>query len=322
VSNSNNLRQIVFKDLFADGARHRIDISKDSGNAACNASSFYTAPYYRSTGKKILNGDFNDCIMPSGWKDSLLAKRNASAPDAHWIAGQENFFTSRTVRGSLDSTCMIYYNNFNMSNGGYSGALSLISPKMDVTKYRDIKLHYDYNFLAYKFPNLPPVGSITVEGFDGTNWQKLAERQADLPNALGNIWDSVPQRVFIDLDTYKNKDFQLRFTVDDGSLIQRGSLGVFAAFDNIVVDGYLKDSAVNNYIVVYPNPVKGEVFIQFSQQPVTDINYRILDVSGRTVSKGVLNNYRISVNNLSSGMYLLVFYNNEKMIDKKKIIKQ
>jgi hypothetical protein len=319
--NSNSLKQIFFKDLFADGARHRIEVSKDSGNAACAATSFYTAPYYRSSSKKLLNGDFNDCSMPLGWKDSLLAQRNTAAPSARWLIAEQNFFVSKTPRGNLDSTCMIYYNNFNTSNGPYSGALSLTSPKIDLTRYKNIKLHYDYNFFAFKIPNLQPIGSIKVEGFDGMNWQKLFERQADMPNALRDIWDSVPQRIFIDLDSFKNKDCQVRFIVDDGSLINKSSLGVFAAFDNIVVDGYLKDSTANNDIVIYPNPTRGEVFIQFSQQPMTDITYRVVDVSGKVVKKGTLTNYRINMNGLSSGMYLCEFYSEGKFLAVKKMIK-
>lgn len=320
--NSSSSGQIFFKDLFADGSRHRIEISKDSENAACSATSFYTAPSYRSSSKKLLNGDFNDCSMPLGWKDSLLAKRNTAAPDARWIISDQNFFVSRTPRGSLDSTCMIYYNNLNTSNGPYSGALSLTSPKIDLTKYKNIKLHYDYNFLAYKFPNIQPVGSITVEAFDGIAWQKIFERHADMPNVLRDIWDSVPQRVFIDLDSFKNKDFQVRFIVDDGSLINKGTLGVFAAFDNVVVDGYLKDSTTNNDVIVYPNPTRGEVFVQFSQQPITNIFYRIIDVSGKIVSNGTLSNYRINLNRMSRGMYLLELYESRKIISTKKILKQ
>lgn len=320
IVNSSSLNQFVFKDLFADGARHRIEISKDSGNIVCAATSFYTAPYYRSSSKNLLNSDFNNCVIPGDWKDSLLAKHNVSSPDAHWIIAQQNFFTPRTMRGTLDSTCMIYYNSFNSQNK-YSGAISLTSSKIDLTKYKNIKLHYDYNFLAYKFSNSPAVGSITVEAFGGSNWRKISERQADLPNVSRNIWDSLPQRVFIDLDSFKNKEFQLRFIVDDGSLIQKTALGVFAAFDNIVVDGYLQDSSSANNITVYPNPTRQELFVKFELQPISNIYYRLVDVNGRIVGKGVLNNYRINMNASSSGMYLLELYSDDRMIATKKILK-
>jgi len=323
IPNNSTLMQIVFKDFFADGAMHRIDISKDSGNKVCTATSFYTAPYYRSSYTKLLDSNFNNCTMPAGWKDSLLAKNNIAAPDALWIIAKQNFFAARTPRGSLDSTCMIYYNSFNtLNNNAYSGSLSLTSPTVDLTKYTDIKLHYDYNFLAYKFPNLPPVGSITVEAFDGVSWQKIAERLADMPNGLRDIWDSLPSRVFIDLDNYKNKNFQVRFIVDDGSLIQKTTLGVFAAFDNIQIDGY-PVGAITNDFMIYPNPAREEVFIQFAQPALTGITYNIIDVIGRTVKYGLLTNSGIDLRNLAGGVYFLRLYQNNQQVGKaKKIVKQ
>lgn len=142
-----------------------------------------------------------------------------------------------------------------------------------------------------------------------------------MPNGLRNIWDSVPQRIFIDLDSLKNKNFQLRIIVDDGSFIQRNLLGVFAAFDNIVVDGYLQDSSSANNITIYPNPTRQELFVKFELQPISNIYYRLVDVNGRIVGKGVLNNYRINMNALSSGIYLLELYIDDRMIATKKILK-
>lgn len=320
VANNSSLKQIIFKDFFSDGARHRVDISKDPGNIACAATLFYTAPYYRASSIKLLNADFNDCAMPVGWTDSLLAKQNATAPTAHWTIWEQNNFSLRSERGNLDSTCMIFYNSLNSLNRS-SGAISLTSPATDITKYKDLKLHYDYNFFAAKIPNIIPIGSITVEAFDGSSWRKIVERQADMPNVVRNLWDSVPQRIFVDLDSLKNKNFQLRFTVDDGSLIHKTSLGVFAAFDNIVVDGYIKDSSANNNITIYPNPTRRELYVKFELQPVSNLKYRITDVNGVIVDKGLLNNYSIDINTINSGLYFLEVYSNDKLIAVKKIVK-
>jgi hypothetical protein len=311
---------IIFKDFFSDGARHRVDISKDSGNAVCTNTSFYYAPYYRSNSITILSNSFNDCSFPGGWKDSLLAKYNASLQNARWIIETPNYFTTRTARGSFDSTCMIYYNNFNNT---FSGSLSLTSPKIDLTKYANVTLHYDYNFLAYTFPSIPAVGSILVEAFDGTAWQKLTGRVANeiITGPVRNIWDSVPSRVFADLDKYINKEFQLRFIVDDGSLYDNRSVRVFAAFDNIGIDGYLKD-ATNTNIIFYPNPSQQDLFVQFDQAPLDKINYGIFDVTGRLVKKDVLNNYRIKLDGLSSGLYFIRLYSKGKSLTTGKFFKR
>jgi hypothetical protein len=168
IPNNSTLMQIVFKDFFADGARHRIDISKDSGNKVCTATSFYTAPYYRSSYTKLLDGNFNNCTMPSGWKDSLLAKHNTAAPDARWIIADKNFFTANNRREEAsDSSCMIYYNNHNIFNNPYNGAVSLTSHGIDLNQYRDTKLAFDYNFLGYFFHCCCNYSSITVQVYDG-----------------------------------------------------------------------------------------------------------------------------------------------------------
>ena len=321
-NNNGAIKQVVIKDLFADGARHRVEISKGMDNRACSAISFYDAPYYRSNSQSIFLADFNDCIMPLGWNDSLLAKAYPSEPDARFYVGQKNFLNDYTPRGNLDSSCMLFYNSII----GYSGSkLLTMVPIVDLSKYQNVKLHFDYNFLAFKYPTSPVLSSINIQGFDGASWINIFKRVADeeypTTGPLRNMWDSIPARVFVDLNKFTNHDFKLRFIADDGSIEYAMSSSFFAAFDNIQIDGYLKDSSVQNNIIVYPNPTKQELFIKFGLQPISDINYRIIDVNGRIVSNGVLNNYRITTNWVSSGMYLLELYSNGKLITTKKILK-
>ena len=105
-------------------------------------------------------------------------------------------------------------------------------------------------------------------------------------------------------------------------MIQKNTLGVIAAFDNIQIDGYVKDSMNRNTIIVYPNPAGEEIFIRFNQQPNAGIDYCMIDGNGRIVGKGLLNNYRINVSKLSREMYVLTLYDNDKMIITKKFLKQ
>ncbi|MBO9682278.1 MAG: zinc-dependent metalloprotease [Flavisolibacter sp.] len=316
--------QFIIKNLFADGSRHRIDIIKDSISSACTSTFFYNAPYYRSNSTKILNADFNNCALPDGWKDSLLAKSVASAPDARWLIAEKNFFSLSTLRGNFDSTCMIYYNRYNTFGTMYSGAVSLISPVFDLTQYKDIKLHFDYNFLSGLASWNSAHPSFSIDVYLENKWINIFKREADsLPVNLvrRNIWDSFPSRVFIDLDKYKSKNIRLRFIADDGSLATNESGYLFVGLDNIQIDGYLKDSIINNDIVIYPNPTKGDLFVQL-QQPNSQIYYRLIDVTGRELSSGVVNNYRINVGKMNSGMYLLQLYENGKLLTTKKVLKQ
>ncbi|HEV8271196.1 MAG TPA: T9SS type A sorting domain-containing protein [Chitinophagaceae bacterium] len=318
---------VVIADLFADGAPHRVVVEKDSSSKACRSESIFTAPYYRSNSSKILSADWNDCNMPAGWKDSLLAKSVSASPDARWLIENKNFFTLTTSRGSFDSSCMIYYNNHNGLTNPYNGALSLTSPVVDLTRYRVIKLHFDYNFLSYFFPAAATNSSITVQVYDGNSWQTIMKRKGEETyprTAAGRrmIWDSLPSRVFLDLDRYANKNFQVRFIADDGSLEFGKSTLLFAAFDNIQIDGYPLDVIANDFMI-YPNPAREEVFIQFAQPALPGISYNIIDANGRTVKYGLLNNYRIDLRNLPGGVYFLRLYqNNQQIGNAKKIIKQ
>jgi hypothetical protein len=317
-----SFQTLILKDLFADGARHRIDLSKDSSSKACNRI-YFQAPYYRLNSQKILSADFNDCSMPAGWKDSvILANPAFSSPI--WYIEESNYYTIVTNRGSLDSTCMIYYSNYNNVN---KGTLGLVSPVLDLTHYRDVKLHFDYNFLSYKV-NDHDFTSFMIEAFNGNSWEKIMEYVHNDPSRgslifARDIWDSLPQRIFIDLDKYRNKNFQLRFIVDDGFMKYNVSRSVLIAFDNIQIDGYLKDSSDADEFIVYPNPTREEIFIQFSQTMLADITYNLTDANGRIVDKGHLNNYRISLKGLSPGMYFIHLYQSNHVVgNTKKIVKQ
>jgi hypothetical protein len=325
IQDNNPLTQVTIKDLFADGARHRIDIVKDSSRA-CATTAFYQAPYYRSKSTKILSADFDNCVIPGGWKDTLLAKAMLSQPNASWLVSDKNSFSPSTLRGNFDSTCFLSYNRYNSYGQLYSGTLNLISPTIDLSKYRDVKLHFDYNFLSYKTFDSKVTPAITVDIYDGSQWINIFKRSSDIaypnvPLPRRNVWDSIPPRLFIDLENYKNKDLQLRIIADDGSLTSDSSGYLFAAFDNMQIDGYLKDSTIQNNIIVYPNPTKRELFVKFGLQPVSNLSYRIIDMYGRIVKKGMLENYRIDLGNTIMGTYMLILFEDDKLLRSEKIIK-
>ena len=313
----------TIRNLFADGARHRADISKDINANGCTNTKYFQAPYYRSNSSNILLADFNNCTFPGGWRDSVIMV-NPSLPRPNWYIGESNFYTSRTNRGSLDSSCMIYYNSY---SNNYRGALALFSPLADLTTFQDTYLHFDFNFRSYQAPNGFDFGSFWVEAFNGNNWEKIFEYTHNEPFPrvsadIKDLWDSIPQRVFISLDKYRNKNFQIRFIVDDGLVRYNRSGQVFAAFDNIQVDGYPAGNISNDFLI-YPNPSKEEIFFQFTPSLPSNIKYDLYDTNGRVIQKGMLENYRISLRRLSAGMYFIRLYQNNQLIGTTgKIIKQ
>lgn len=78
-----------------------------------------------------------------------------------------------------------------------------------------------------------------------------------------------------------------------------------------------------NALVVYPNPVKNELNIQFSSLEVENINVRLVDMQGRTMSTNVIDtvNTTVDVSALASGLYQLVISNGNNVLDTKRLIK-
>lgn len=89
----------------------------------------------------------------------------------------------------------------------------------------------------------------------------------------------------------------------------------------------LNESIVNqskNEIIVYPNPSFNKIIISFNnvKENESKWNYKLTDLSGRTMMQGILSNKTIDVNNLSDGMYHLNLYNEKSHYSKKITIKK
>jgi Secretion system C-terminal sorting domain len=79
---------------------------------------------------------------------------------------------------------------------------------------------------------------------------------------------------------------------------------------------------LSDEFIVYPNPSREEVLIQFSQPRFSDLRYDLIDANGRRVNKGSLNNYRINLKRIGAGIYFIRNYENNRLIGKtNKIIK-
>ena len=56
---------------------------------------------------------------------------------------------------------------------------------------------------------------------------------------------------------------------------------------------------------IYPNPATTEISINRQFNRTNDINFTVLDITGKTIKTGILNNNSISINDLKSGVYFL-----------------
>jgi Secretion system C-terminal sorting domain len=304
-------QKIQLKNLFSDGARHRVDVYQGSG-ANCRATVFYTAPYYRKDATILTNADFNDCKVPIGWKDSILYKGglNPFIYTPYWTF--QKMYQRITVipNGTIDSTCMIAYNNESPGNKDCAGSILLSTNEIDISNYTNKILSFDY---AYSLRlNNNRRGVFKVEAFNGNNWIIIfnAEPTKILSIAAANtFWDTMPTRKFISVDTFTNKDFKVRFVVDDSSFNNPAIRSLFVALDNIKVDAYkfIKLSKGTN-IKLFPNPAKNEIFVRTNFLDEQPIGYIIMDAAGKMIEHKPLLYDRINVERLASAMYFIQFY--------------
>jgi Secretion system C-terminal sorting domain len=66
----------------------------------------------------------------------------------------------------------------------------------------------------------------------------------------------------------------------------------------------LTETELLNTIIVYPNPAKNILNIDYNQQ-IGDLKFEIYDATGKNILKGDLQNKKIDVQNLSEGIYIL-----------------
>lgn len=315
---------VVISNLFADGARHRIDYNGDSVNNGCKILKFYQAPYYRDNSIKILNERFDSCKIPSGWKDTALRVVNNSATgtwySANIVRGINAWDDFYFLPGNLNSTCMAFSTNGN-------GSHALVIPAINLTKYKNVYLSFDYKYIAYRmsiFPNQLNA-FFKVQVFNGKIWEdvfELNQQESNYKPNRRNIWDTISPRVFVNLDKYRNDNFQVRFVVDDGAVINPITnkiewARVFPYIDNIKIDGYdIANNVGENSFSIFPNPASNEIFVKMDPLLSVNMQYKVFDVLGRLIQQEKLENYRINVNKLSSTTYFLSLYKSNQQFGK------
>ncbi|AUP77955.1 galactose-binding domain-containing protein [Flavivirga eckloniae] len=79
----------------------------------------------------------------------------------------------------------------------------------------------------------------------------------------------------------------------------------------------------NNNYKVYPNPCKDQIHIKGSQFSQDDLEYRIIDISGKEVFKGtVKNNNAFRIPNIDNGLYILEIRNDNRTYFKKILVQK
>lgn len=307
--------KVILKNVFSDGAIHRIDIYAD--NNSCKKTIFYKAPYFRNDAVSFVNENFNGCAKPSNWKDSIwrMPANTQVSYTPFWNYDSTTKGNVRVIQpGSIDSTCMIYFYDGGIPNRGLSlGSIDVTTPVVNVTNYQNIYLSFDYKYLLRRYTVRQPF--FKVQCFNGQDWKTIY----DAPPTNNNrsidstrFWDTIPSRMFLKLDDFSNSNLKVRFVVEDSAFVAPGQIktnSMFVALDNVRIDAYLKKEGVKEFdIIIFPNPATDELFIKYNPQLEQPFRYRIIDAQGRGVRASAFKNSRINVNGLSPAIYFVQFY--------------
>ncbi|MGM0581364.1 MAG: alpha-amylase family glycosyl hydrolase [Bacteroidota bacterium] len=84
----------------------------------------------------------------------------------------------------------------------------------------------------------------------------------------------------------------------------------------------VKEIANKNQFQIYPNPAQESIYIKWGDQKTNNLNYQVLDMSGRVKLEGRFKNDQSSINiqNLPEGLYFLQLRNENEMINKKFLV--
>jgi hypothetical protein len=82
------------------------------------------------------------------------------------------------------------------------------------------------------------------------------------------------------------------------------------------------EQTVFDEFIVFPNPVQNELKIRSNTEIGSDLYYKVIDITGKEVSTGMLYKNTIPVENLRNGIYILQMYCADKIIGNKQIVVQ
>lgn len=163
----------------------------------------------------IFDEDFNNCAQPAGWTNVAVSG------DSTWwfVLNSPDLFNA----GNIDGTCMALFDDDYLGSGAPASIVELTTPVIDLSLVTNGALTFDYNYNDF-------IGeSFAVDVWDGTAWVNVLTETAD---NIGT-WGAGPPYAdaVIDLSTYSNNDFQIRFVYDDSG----GNWGWYVGLDNVEV---------------------------------------------------------------------------------------
>ncbi len=241
--------------------------------------------------------------IPTGWTSD-----NATS-GCDWQYGYTGFmpYSGPTLEAEFPSGAAL----FDDATCGELSAdrITLTAPIIDVSGISNAVVEVIYNLQVFA-----DKGEFIIEVFDGSAWQQVFFQNVDSPRNTG-----VHQTATIDVSTFLNNAFQVRFIYDDEGLVKAYGLGI----DNYkLIDSSV--ASISNLEALgfefYPNPTNNVLNLT-ARESINQVN--IYNLLGQEVMKKQPSKTSMQLNlfNLPIGYYIVkVQVGNE--IGSFKILKQ
>lgn len=169
-----------------------------------------------------LTEDFNAGALPTGWSNDTLGGTYG------WMFGIDGSFRDGG-NNNLDGTNFAYFDDDMIGSAESGNHVQLVTPSVDNSTEPITFLEFDYNFRQYSVIN----DSFYVDVYDGASWVRVfSVWQDDCGNYIG--CSSYP-RAKIDVSSYSNTNFQVRFGYYDGNGVGVNDYGWYVGIDNIAI---------------------------------------------------------------------------------------
>jgi bacillopeptidase F (M6 metalloprotease family) len=264
-----------------------------------------------NTGNNGCSGGITSYPYTEGFENTLGAWTQSTADDLNWTVDANGTPSSGTGPSSAIQGSFYIYVEASGNNVGYPNKRAIInSPCFDLTAQSSAT--FSFNYHQFGSANM---GTINLEASEdnGSSWTSIWNSSGN----LGNSWQSAN----VDLSSYTGGSLQLRFNRLTG-----GTWQADIAIDNINLStGTAKDVTsrpeleVIRDIIVYPNPVKGNILNVKSTY--SDISYEIYNTVGQLVARGNVKNNTIDISSLDGAIYQIRFTSEDETLIKR-FIKQ
>jgi hypothetical protein len=203
----------VMQNFTASCVQATCDDGMQNGDEAgvdCGGSNCLPCPACMAGLDEIINENFDACVMPAGW---TVTATDGGTADITFNGGPTDVPGGGAFSPDFSGCIAIINDDANNA----IGVGCIVTPVIDLSTITSANLTFDWHNNDFAGQ-----GDFVVEIFDGTAWVQVFIEEED----------NFGTDQFIDLSTFTNADFQIRFCYDD-----EGGFAWGAGIDNVAVCG-------------------------------------------------------------------------------------